>query len=422
MYKKFVSVMLIVLMVAVSGPLEVLAVAGTGETPVNNEQIEGNSLKGEEEPLIEGGEVTVPDGPVAPTNLVAIWNGNNVDLTWTGDANTDYEVWYDEFEKIDVGSATNYTFVEMTNATRIFWVGVKGSEDSAMKLSYTLNSIIPSAVTGLKAESGLEKITVTWEAVSGADGYEIEIDDFITKVEADTLQYVYEVPSVHKKYTIKVRATQGEEKSKDASITGEAIRTACYKITFKKARTLYSHTGGNVRKTFSKGYVATATGFTQGKYIFWYEGRMYHVKKISTKNAKVAAYRKTPYTATEAENFVNQNNLSSDKTYLIWASTYTQHEYIFTGEQGNWKLKYCWQVSTGKASTPTAIGATSIKGKSKKHHGLSYWSLCSVYSFHAKAKKWKLGSPASGGCVRNTFDRAKWIYNNCAKKTRVYAY
>ena len=43
-------------------------------------------------------------------------------------------------------------------------------------------------------------------------------------------------------------------------------------------------------------------------------------------------------------------------------------------------------------------------------------------AFHGKRKSWKVGKPASNGCVRNPTDKARWIYKNIPLRTKVIIY
>ncbi|MDO4177467.1 MAG: L,D-transpeptidase, partial [Bacillota bacterium] len=155
------------------------------------------------------------------------------------------------------------------------------------------------------------------------------------------------------------------------------------------------------------------------------------------KNASTSYNKNDVYTKEEAEYFVNMRGTDSGK-YLIWVNTYCQRLYIFTGSKGNWKLidGMPWQVSTGKASSPTIRtidpkgiptasihrGYYSINKKLKKRHNIPYWNCVSGYNaIHGKRGSWSINSvPKSGGCMRNTNAHAQWIYNNCATgKTNV---
>lgn len=221
-----------------------------------------------------------------------------------------------------------------------------------------------------------------------------------------------------------------------ASASTTCVRTSAVKLQLKTKKVLTSHDKKKVKRTFKKGMTLYTCGFGVGKHMFIYGDNMYYLNRISTKNTK-SITTKTPYSKAVAEYFVNSRGNGSKTNKLIWVSVYTQHIYIFTGSKGNWSMKYCWKVSTGKSKTPTIrtidpqgsnldsgrmIGKSkTISKKLKKRHAIPYWNCFSSYNaIHGKKAKWSIKAvPQSGGCVRNTNDHAKWVYNNCAKGTTV---
>ena len=195
-------------------------------------------------------------------------------------------------------------------------------------------------------------------------------------------------------------------------------------FTFSENRTLTSYTGGSVTTNFSRGYTTTCTGFENGRYQFYYQGRMYYVNRLSTTNQSIvsSAFDKT-YSGTTATNYVNSLGISSSTNYLIWVNTYTQKMYIFYGSRGNWRLvQGPWVVSTGKPTTMTSTGLAQIRQKDYYDRNLYYWNVVSYFSIHGKVSEWVLGYPRSDGCVRNTDDHASYVYYNCPIGTAVYVY
>ena len=305
---------------------------------------------------------------------------------------------------------------------------------------FAAGNTTPAPVTYFRTFSSAGAVGMTWNAVPGVTGYiitwsgagNVNHQHWI----ADPAQTTEMFPVVQDEtyyFTI-----QSYIKNADGSIsispqyetqTGEAIRTLHYSITFKKSRTLTSHSGGKKKIAIPKGSVITARGYTDGKYIFDYvcdDGmeRMFYVTRISVRNQQ-PVYLNTAreYDRTEAESFVNRLGLSSRTNKLIWVNTSTQKIYIFNGSQGNWQLEQGgWEVATGSVRTPTSTGLTRIKQKVRSN-GAPFWNVCSYFSIHGNARVWgALGTPKSNGCVRNTYDHAKWIYYNCKKGTAVYVY
>ncbi|MGI6766064.1 MAG: L,D-transpeptidase [Lentihominibacter sp.] len=205
------------------------------------------------------------------------------------------------------------------------------------------------------------------------------------------------------------------------------VRPMYVTVVLKTKRTLTSHTGGKVKITLRAGTKLTTIGFGSGKYKFYRNGRLYYVKRTSTRSAKCLYTGKygANYTPTEAQNFVNHAGYSSRTKYLLWANGYTQRVYVFTGSKYNWQYKDSWEICTGKASAPSPTGVKKIHKKIKKRNGLKWWSCYSSYnSFHGAFKSWvkKLGTPQTSGCFRNPNGKAEWIYKYVPRGSTVISY
>jgi hypothetical protein len=303
-------------------------------------------------------------------------------------------------------------------------------------------------VPNFRALANHKCVILKWSKVEGAESYRVTVSGNGLKnkqlLDANKLTVTHKGlpvddvintksgPKMKSDYTYKIVALDGSANEIAAStVKGYPVRALYYKITFKKAATLTSHTGGSKKTTFKAGQVVYAKGFTSGKYIFDYKCkdgkvRTYHSMKIRVKAAlwkKHIDVDKT-YTEEEATLYVNKRGLKSSTKYLIWVNPYTQKEYIFKGKKGKWKLvKGPWVVSTGRATMPTATGSTAFRRKLPSQHGTPYWNVTDFFSIHGKQKRWPdLGWPQSGACVRNTTPHAKWIYNTCPLRTRVFVF
>ncbi|MDO5139706.1 MAG: L,D-transpeptidase, partial [Oscillospiraceae bacterium] len=193
--------------------------------------------------------------------------------------------------------------------------------------------------------------------------------------------------------------------------------------------------------------------FTNGKYVFQKKVngklRTFHVTRISVKNQHInyiGDYKTSKgwkivqpsiaYTKEEAESFVNTLGVSSKTKHLIWVNQYTQRLCVFTGKKGKWKLiKQCeadevdgypgWPVASGKPTSPTSTGKTSIKQRDLGGGGkVPFWNVTSWFSIHGNSEgPWgPLGWPKSGACTRNRTSNAKWIYYKTKMHTAVYVY
>ncbi len=137
--------------------------------------------------------------------------------------------------------------------------------------------------------------------------------------------------------------------------------------------------------------------------------------------------------STYGESFVNNSDLSSKTSYLIWVDTKNFKVNIFTGQKGNWKLIKSYSCSIGKPSTPTPKGTfyIGIKGYA---FGYAHGYVCYYYSqfkgnylFHSilynlngTIKDGRLGMQISDGCIRLAKVNAKWIHDNVPTQTTVF--
>jgi hypothetical protein len=130
--------------------------------------------------------VGTPQPPLAPTGLSAIGGNARVDLSWTAASGASS---YNVFRATTSGgpysphatgvSATSYGDTSVTNGTTYYYVvtamnaaGESGfsTEASAMPQAPAL----PPAPTGLTATPGKKKVSLAWNAVSGATSYRVK--------------------------------------------------------------------------------------------------------------------------------------------------------------------------------------------------------------------------------------------------------
>lgn len=308
-------------------------------------------------------------------------------------------------------------------------------------------------VTGLIAYPGYNSITLRWNKDPEAVSYKVERSDdginfeTVSSSITNAANTLAENPNLinfrdkrakgkNVEYTYRVYAVNAVGPSVNPATAKEkCVRPMYEKVTFKASAKLTSHDGKKKTHVFKRNQTVTAEGFGGGKYKFYYNGNLYFATYTRMKNAK-ADFIKNPggavkkdseswrnkthyYDQVTAENFVNESGQKSKTKYLIWVSTYTQHLYIFKGKKGNWKLIKDWEVSTGKAASPTPSGFNKKLVKQiRRYSGINYWwNFQSMNSIHGKRSSYKIGAPASHGCVRNFDSNAKWIFTKCKKGT-----
>ena len=276
------------------------------------------------------------------------------------------------------------------------------------------------------ALSSLNRVWLEWKPVPDATGYKLGTTTIKPTTVGDVLRYpVSASGGVAQTYTL--TAVKGDETIATSTVTSKgAVRPIKYKLKNKKAVTLKSHGGKKQSTRIKKGEWIEAHRYGGGgKYIFDRNGSTFYIKRTRIGKKRADYTKKFNYSRKEAELFVNEKGLTSRTRYLFWVNTYTQHIYMFEGSKGNWKCIRDDECSTGKPASPTPTGLSGQKAvhkKIKSRHGIKYWlAFSDINSIHGKKKAWKLGKPASNGCVRNYPANAKYFYK-AGKGTRVYIY
>lgn len=337
--------------------------------------------------------------------------------------------------------STTYTFAKY-NTTYKATVQVK-KEDDVIASSEEMDVYFTDpTIKGLKSYSSYNSVDLEWTAIKGISSYNVYKDN---KFVGRTSKNYYNNIRVtdEKTHTFKVVAVvNGIEGAGAATVRDTKFNAIKYKGTMRKTVKLTCWTKGHKKHkiTIKKGKTIVFDEFSKGRYRTYYNGNHYiNVKRIYLKNITAKGYYdcKHPYSAMEAQRYVNRRGISSKKSGLVFVSTRSQRIYLFQGSKGKWKIdttgkykgrKYAntsagnWVISTGKSSTPTPTGITKYKYKWRTHHSLSYWSVCNTFSFHSKSRKWVLGGPKSGGCIRNEKEQAHYIYDKYKLGTTVVIY
>lgn len=395
---------------------------------------------------------TKESGDVVPA--LKLYNGDQLITTINDPVNTK------SYEVTGLDQNTAYTFK-----------AVIGEIPPASVSVTTLKVEVP----GFRSVSSYTKVYLRWNKVNGAAQYRITCSALKSPVTVAASKTEWVHAGINSKDIINLYNTKASAKysgninGKDrytytiealdagnkviaqSTVTGDIVKTLYYKLTFKSAASLTSHSGGKVTSKFKKGQIVYARGFSDGKYIFDYKCkdgkiRTYHTMKIRVKaklsshktcvKSKRGAKSALDYTKEEAEQFVNDRKVTKATTkYMIWANLFTQKEYVFQKSGGKWKimtadeyglkdkLMCALPISSGKATMPTATGSTKINRKLKSQHGTPLWNVTKYFSVHGVQKSWpKPGWPESGACVRNQNPNATWIYNFIPKYSRVFVH
>ena len=445
---------------------------GTQESDLNgiNGENQGTDPENPGEGIVPGEGVTPGEGedpdegeepiPFAITDVKAElmeYLGRNavIKVVWDSTEDAEFIVTpYDGEEAIDAEAQTltlkEATFTLPVGTKYRFVVSASVNEETISSDPSNEIDAKEAAISGLNTHPSYCAVVLDWIKSPSAFSYAIEyasksdfsdaktvegINNNENESKYDTNRVLYEIKGLEefKTYYFRVSAFyEGEESAAVVSntVSNQPVRPITYNLVIKKnvpyGTLKRKNSTGPYSVKLTKNQTVKAIGFNSGKYVFEVNGAVFNIVKSRIKKVTCSYNKTLTYDRISAESYVNGKGLSSATKQLIWVNTYTQELYVFNGSKGNWTQKDHWSVSTGKASSPTPTGNYGIKKVwkfIKKRHNLKWWTCFSNYNaFHSLFNSWKkkIGTPASGGCVRNPVNKAEWIYKNIKKNTAVF--
>lgn len=307
----------------------------------------------------------------------------------------------------------------------------------------------PAAVTDLAAYSSYKGVALEWSPVAGASSYAVYRDGALVASNVTTRSYVDGSKmycyvrtdlegGANSNYYVVAKNGNGQSAPSNV-VTKNSVAPLLYNVTFRNTRTLTAHDGSGARHTFRSGERVKAHSFKFGQYIFRYGGHIYHVNYYNGRKywAYTAKNNGTSrrYDTKEAEYFANHAHVNSNTKWLVWASLYSQRCYVFYKQaDGRWHLcanlknkngvkGSTWQISSGKATTPSPAGNFTIYKKQRSKNGVNYWNYYhSQTSLHGRVRGQDLLEPRSEGCIRQADCFAKTLYDRVPVGTRVIVY
>ncbi len=306
---------------------------------------------------------------------------------------------------------------------------------------------------------GNKKVTLTWNKVASATGYQILQKNAKGKyvplnktLKAGTTKATVKKLTNNKAYSFKIRAVRKVNgKTRYGSSSAPVSATPFYVNKVMKGvhtsyfnATVTANVNGK-RKDNGKSYALKA-----GQHVtcVWKSYTHATVRVGNNIDVDVAPgyihldsfilENDKDYSKKTKEGFINYRGYSSPSQYLVWVSVSRQMFYLFTGSQCNWKLKYSWQCSTGMIDCRTMPGTYRIGRKSPKFdfvlggyaYYASFFSGNAIHSWlyhfpghEALYPDRQLSRiPQSHGCVRIATANARWIYSNVPVGTTVVVY
>ena len=486
MGKKVFAMLIAVALLAVSGPFEAVAWTGTeGQGVVDTEAV--TETETVETPEVQEEEINQDTPDLITTNqsegeatdiilnvVASDVTANSAEITWDKVDGAGYYavVFGEDVPYLTDTDTLSYSFTKLTPDTtytaKVAAYDLSDEVITEQEVEFTTEeAAAPAKVKNFKTISSYQSVILMWKKSSDADGYKIYwsgnngTKGTIRIKSNKTRSYKFKITEQNRKvkYTFKIAAVKDGVASEKVTKKDSAVQLMQLEITLRVNKNLKNHDRpeGKYSINLKAGTRIKTIGFTNGKYIFQKKVkgklRTFHVMRIATRNQKVnyigenkkskgwkIVKPKIAYTREEAESFINTLGVKSNTKYLIWVNQYSQRLYIFKsktkGKKKDWKLiKNCykdeddgypgWPVASGKPSSPTSTGKTSIKQRDLGGGGkVPFWNVTTWFSIHGNSPgPWgPLGWPKSGACCRNTTPHAKWIYYNTPMRTSVYVY
>ncbi len=207
-----------------------LTVSGLTPDTTYNFTIKAKNAENIETVTSSASGTTLVAPPGSPANIVATATNNSITVAWDPVADASgYDIEADG-TVIDTGKSTSYTITGLTQNTqhtfkvRSKGVGGAGNWSTPITKSTLPNS--PGVPINITAAPSSNSITIVWDSVGGATGYDIEVDGQVVN-NGPTTNYTHRglAPGTHHEY--KVRSINPGGKSEwspvvNASTTAEA--------------------------------------------------------------------------------------------------------------------------------------------------------------------------------------------------------
>ena len=149
--------------------------------------------------------------PSIPTNVRITSKSNSILIEWdkvTGATGYDVEV---QGSIIDNGSDTSYTHTGLNpNIQQIYRVRAKNASGTGKWSYIAAGSTLPGIPSNLKAAASEDSITLTWDAVAGATGYDIEADvSLISDIAGNSFTHTKLEQNTNHTYRVRSRNSAG---------------------------------------------------------------------------------------------------------------------------------------------------------------------------------------------------------------------
>ncbi|MFB8376747.1 fibronectin type III domain-containing protein [Paenibacillus taichungensis] len=137
--------------------------------------------------------------------------GKNI-IQWNAvDQATHYQLKIDDEQPIELGNVTSYEHEGLAaNSSHTYTLKALSSNNESDWSKTITQLVVPDSVSGLKAtEATFNKVALSWTAVKGATGYDLEIDGNIVAVTGTTYSKTGLIPNTEHTFRLRPKNTGG---------------------------------------------------------------------------------------------------------------------------------------------------------------------------------------------------------------------
>ena len=156
--------------------------------------------------------IPVPQ-PVAPGSVTAVATSNSITISWRAEPNASgYDILFNK--RVYSVNGTTKTFTSLSpNTNYTYQIRTRNAAGtSAYSTTYSIKTKIapPAVPKNVSAVSSLSGVTITWDAVSGADNYDVQFDGQASRVAENQYKIYFDLqPGTEHTYCVRANNEGG---------------------------------------------------------------------------------------------------------------------------------------------------------------------------------------------------------------------
>ncbi|MGX1829408.1 fibronectin type III domain-containing protein [Paenibacillus taichungensis] len=303
--------------------------------------------------------------------------GKNI-IQWNAvDQATHYQLKIDDEQPIELGNVTSYEHEGLAaNSSHTYTLKALSSNNESDWSKTITQLVVPDSVSGLKVtEATFNKVALSWTAVKGATGYDLEIDGNIVAVTGTTYSKTGLIPNTEHTFRLRPKNTGGAGSWSDLVTVSTQLSTPVLKSSPSQEEIILvwpSIEGATSYEVEADGVIAgivvdptfTHTGLTPGT------AHKYRVRALTDTNTSAWTAVLSQNTLPGSVAGLTVNSVTNTAIALKWATV--------TGATGyDLEIDGTVVAVTGVAYTKSGLAANTdhtFRIRSKNAAGVGAWS------------------------------------------------